>query len=109
MDLAEACYRLLVQFPPDEIDGLAAQVRRCAVAVPANVADGCEAESTAAYLRSLLVAQGSLAALETHLILAEQTGTSGAAATRRVLDRCEAVGKTLARLIRSIQRHGGGP
>jgi four helix bundle protein len=105
MDLAEACYRLSIQFP-DEICELTAQVRRSAVSVPASIAEGCGCETAHSYLQCLQVAQGSLKALETYLLLADRIGMASAAATRPVLDRCDAVGKTLEGLIRALQRHG---
>ena len=104
MDLAEACYRLSTGFPRDEAYGLTTQVRRSAVSVPANIAEGYGRENTGSYVQFLKVAQGSLKELETHLILAERVGIVGAAATAPILDRCEVVGKMLNALIRSLQR-----
>ena len=106
MDLAEACYRLSTGFPRDEAYGLTAQVRRSAVSVPANIAEGYGRENRGSYVQFLKVAQGSLKELETHLVLAERVGIVSAEATVPVLDRCEVVGKMLNALIRSLQRHG---
>jgi four helix bundle protein len=106
MDLAEACHRLSIQFPPDEARALAVEMQRSAVAVPASIAVGCRSETTGKYLQCLSAAQGSLRALETYLILAERVGIASAAATQPVLDRCDTVAELLGGLIRSLQRHG---
>jgi len=105
MDLAEVCYRLSTGFPRDEAYGLTAQIRRSAVSVPANIAEGYGRENTGSYVQFLKVAQGSLKELETHLMLAERVGIVRAEATGSALERCDAVGKMLNALIRSLQRH----
>ncbi len=106
MDLAEACYRLSVGFPRDELYGLTSQTRRSAVSVPANIAEGYGRENTGSYVQFSKVAQGSLKELETHLELIERIGIANREATAPILDRCEVVGKMLNSLIRSLQRHG---
>ena len=106
MDLAEACYRVSVRFPRDEAYGLTTQVRRSAVSVAANIAEGYGRENTGSYIQFLKIAQGSLKELETHLMLSERVGIVGAEVTKDVLDRCDDVGKMLNSLIRSLQRHG---
>jgi four helix bundle protein len=74
MALAEICYRITAEFPRDEIYGMTAQIRRAAVSIPANVAEGHGRESTGTFIQSLRVAQGSLKELETHLLIAERVG-----------------------------------
>ena len=106
MDLAEACYRVSVRFPRDEAYGLTTQVRRSAVSVAANIAEGYGRENTGSYIQFLKIAQGSLKELETHLLLSERVGIVSAEITKEVLDRCDDVGKMLNSLIRSLQRHG---
>ena len=105
MDLAEACYRLSTAFPRDEAYGLTSQVRRSAVSVPANIAEGYGRENTGSYVQFLKVAQGSLKELETHVELAERVGIVSTEAITPILGRCEGVGKMLNALIRSLQRH----
>ena len=104
MDLAEVCYRLTSGFPRREIFGLSSQLRRSAVSIPANIAEGYGRDSTGSYLQFLKVAQGSLKELETHLILSTRLGFASEGEINAALTRCEAVGKMLRSLIRSIQR-----
>ncbi|HEV2604989.1 MAG TPA: four helix bundle protein [Microvirga sp.] len=104
MDLAEFCYKLTGSFPRREIFGLSAQLRRAAVSVPANIAEGYGRDSTGSYVQFLKVAQGSLKELETHLILSARLEFAASAEVDAALDRCEMIGKMLRALIRSIQR-----
>ncbi len=69
MALAKVVYRLSLQFPADERYGLTAQVRRAAVSVPSNIAEGQARHTTKEFLQFLSHAQGSLAELETQLLL----------------------------------------
>ncbi len=70
MDLVTGCYRLTKQLPSSETYGLAGQIQRSAVSVPANIAEGHGRDSIGDYLRFLSVANGSLRELETELMIA---------------------------------------
>ena len=74
MDLVEHVYRLTQDFPPVEIYGLTNQLRRCAVSIPSNIAEGHTRESGKDYLYYLSIAQGSLAELQTQLEIASRLG-----------------------------------
>ena len=104
MALAEACYRLTRGFPREETFGLTSQIRRAAASVPANIAEGHGRENTRTFVQYLRIAQGSLKELETHLSLAERVGIADRALTEAPLDQCEAMGKMLRALIRSLQQ-----
>jgi four helix bundle protein len=67
MDLVIESYRLAQRLPVSEQYGLASQIRRAAVSVPANIAEGFGRWHKKEFLRFLLVANGSLKELETHL------------------------------------------
>jgi four helix bundle protein len=106
MTLAESCYLLTRGFPKDELYGMTAQIRRAAASVPANIAEAYGREGRGEYLQFLRVAQGSLKELETHVLLSQRVGLTPEKASAPVLDQCEAVGKMLHGLIRSLQRKG---
>ena len=67
MNLVEKIYRLTKSFPKQETYGLASQMRRAAVSIPSNIAEGHTREHIKEYLHHLSMAQASLAELETQL------------------------------------------
>jgi four helix bundle protein len=69
MELAKAVYRLTATFPAEEKYGLATQMRRAAVAIPSNIAEGQARYGTGEFLSFLSRASGSLAELETQALL----------------------------------------
>ena len=74
MDMVVLVYALTSQFPAEERYGLAAQMRRAAVSVPSNIAEGAARRSPAELIRFLSFARGSLAELDTQLILVARLG-----------------------------------
>jgi four helix bundle protein len=106
MDLAEACYQLTKTFPKDEIYGMTSQIRRAAISIPANIAEGYGREYRAEYIHFLKIAQGSLKELETHLLLSARNGVG--LTTFEVIDsplkQCEFIGKMLRALIRALEK-----
>jgi four helix bundle protein len=70
MDFVEAVYRFSALFPADERYGLTAQLRRAAVSIPSNIAEGAARRSRREYLRFLSVARASLAEADTQIKIA---------------------------------------
>ncbi|MEW6181728.1 MAG: four helix bundle protein [Bacillota bacterium] len=72
IDLVQKTYQFTQRFPKEEIYGLTLQIRRAAVSIPANIAEGQARNSTGEFKQFLGMAKGSLAELETLLILSEK-------------------------------------
>jgi four helix bundle protein len=67
MRLVTKLYRVSASFPKEEIYGITSQMRRCAVSIPSNIAEGFGRQSTGDYVRFLSIAEGSLYELQTQL------------------------------------------
>ena len=104
MTIAERAYRLTTRFPKVEVYGMTSQIRRAAVSVAANIAEGHGREHSGSFVQFLRMAQGSLKELETHLLLALRIELALGKETEPVLKQCDELGRMLRSLIRSIQR-----
>ena len=91
MDLVESSYRLVKLLPREEIYGLSSQIRRAAVSVLSNIAEGYGRKSRNSYAHFLSISQGSLKELETHLLLCQRLQFVGQAAVEIVLEQCDQV------------------
>lgn len=71
IEFVSEIYELTKDFPKEEIYGLTNQIRRCAVSIPSNIAEGSARQSDKEFIQFLYVAMGSLVELETQLIIAK--------------------------------------
>jgi len=74
MGLVEDIYGLTQSFPHEERFGLVSQMRRCAVSIPSNIAEGAARNSDKDFIRFLVIARGSLMELDTQLIISRRLG-----------------------------------
>jgi four helix bundle protein len=102
MELAEDCYLVTKAFPREEAFGQTTQIRRAAVSIPANIAEGYGREGTASFIQCLRVAQGSQKELETHILLSQRVGLLGQDETTALLGKIESIGRMLRNLIKSL-------
>jgi four helix bundle protein len=96
-------YRLTACFPKHELYGLASQMQRAAVSVPSNIAEGHTRDSTKEYLRHLSIAAGSLAEMETQLLVAAKLSYGKAPQIENLLAQAAELGKMLCGLQRSLR------
>lgn len=106
--LATDLYRRTSAFPKEELYGLTSQLRRAAVSVAANIAEGHGREHTKSFVQFLRMAQGSPKEVETHLIIAENIGLLSSDASQSELKKAESLGKRIRSLIRALQERLGG-
>lgn len=103
MDLVEGVYRATRDWPREELYGLTNQIRRAAVSVPANVAEGHARSGAKEYLPHLSIAYGSLREVETHLLIAERLRYVDAALSETLLGQTAEVARLLLGLMRSLR------
>ena len=101
--LATETYKTTERFPRAERFGLTGQIRRAVTSVPANIAEGWGRGSTKEYIQFLLIARGSLAELETHLIIAHQLHYLDDASLNNLQGRIVSVGQMLNRLVQVLR------
>ena len=102
MELVVAVYRETALWPADERFGLTSQVRRAAVSVPANIAEGSGRSGPAEMRHSLSVAHGSLCEAQTHLEIAEQLGFLSPSSAQRLSGQCVEISRVINGLKRSL-------
>jgi len=93
-------YKVTEKFPKSEIYGLVSQMRRAAISVPANIAEGYERQYNKEYIQFLTVARGSLGELETYLLLAKDLKYI----TRGTFEELEQSRKEVIRLLQGLIR-----
>ena len=103
MVLVKQIYATTQQFPGDEKFGLTSQIRRAAVSIPSNIAEGQARHSTGEFIQFISNAEGSVAELETQLEIAVELMYCTPAQKERVLSLAEEVRKMLNSLRRRLQ------
>lgn len=102
MDFVAATYQVSASLPTEEKFGLTAQMRRAAISVPSNIAEGHGRSSPKEFARFVAIALGSLSETETQLLLAVRLRMLGADAVEPVLAQAAEVGRILNGLLRSL-------
>ena len=103
-DLSLAVYCETRGFPKDEIYGLRSQVRRAAVSIPSNIAEGYGRRTTAECLRSLNISYGSKCELETQICLAADLDYISKPVATRLIQQAAEVERMLTALRRALAR-----
>jgi four helix bundle protein len=104
MDLMAEIYKVTAVFPRDEVYGLTNQIRRAAISVPSNIAEGQGRGMGSEFARHLRIAQGSLQEVETQLMIASRLGFASSVAVTGALELAGEVGRLLRGLRKSISQ-----
>lgn len=102
MDLVEAIYKVTGKLPGVEQWGLISQMRRAAISVPSNIAEGYGRQATGEYRHHLSYSRASLLELETQVLISQRLGYLRLNETDSLLDEIQQISKMLASLISKI-------
>jgi four helix bundle protein len=103
VDLVTQVYKLTEKFPKSESFGLTSQIQRAAVSIPSNIAEGHARGSGREFNRFILIGLGSLAEVETQMVIAENIGFVSKDETRSIFEAAGQLGKMLRGLQKSIK------
>jgi len=104
IDLVAEIYRIAGKLPSDEQYGLTSQLRRAAVSIPANIAEGFGRWHSNEFVRFLLIANGSLKDVETHLFIGNKLSLLNHADTKVALQMATEISKMIFSLRDKISR-----
>lgn len=104
MDLVQEIYTETKSFPKEETYGLLSQIRRAAVSIPSNIAEGQGRDSTKEFLHFLSIAYGSLCELETQMVIANRLGYLSQQAYDHLEEKSSRVGRLINGLSNSLRR-----
>jgi four helix bundle protein len=100
--LSVAIYKLTRDFPTEELYGLTSQIRRAAVSIPSNIAEGYGRGTRRDYRNFIAIARGSTLELQTQLAIAGELGFGRASLMKEVRAQAEEVGKMLWGLLQKL-------
>lgn len=103
IELVSDIYKATQKFPKEETYGLTSQIRRCAVSVPSNIAEGQARNTTGEFLQFLGIARGSLAELDTQIIIANKLGFLSDEAVKYFREKIADINKLNNGLMKSIR------
>lgn len=95
MALVTQVYNVTKHFPREEMYGLTSQMRRAAISIPSNIAEGRSKRSTKDFLRFLQIAYGSAAELETQIMIGENLGYISNHQVKALLEEVNRIGRML--------------
>jgi len=105
MDLVDSIYKVTKSFPNEELYSLTNQMRRAAISIPSNVAEGAARGSRNEFIQFPYIALGSLSELETQVIIADRLGYL--TGPSRLSESIEVIRKLINGLIYSLKRDRG--
>jgi len=102
MDMADKIYDVTLQFPSEEKFGLSSQLRRCAVSIASNIAEGSARNGTKELIQFLYIARGSVAEVETQIEIAYRRKYCDASSYQDICSMCASINRMLSALQKSL-------
>jgi four helix bundle protein len=102
MNLVEMIYMCTKRFPKEEIYGLTSQMRRAAISIPANIAEGYGRKARKEYIQFLAISNGSLTELETHVLIAHRINYLEENDLEKILSQMQTVGRLLSAIRKAL-------
>ena len=96
-------YQITQRFPKEELYGLTSQIRRSAVSIPSNIAEGRNRQHTNEFVQFLYIALGSCAECETQIVIVFELGYMDERNIKELLEELDQIGKMIRGLIRSLK------
>ena len=103
MELVVVVYEATKVFPKEELYGLTSQIRRAAVSIPSNIAEGQGRESKKEFFQFLSIAYGSLREVETQILIAERLSYINKSICTTMIEKCNEIGKLINGLKNSMR------
>lgn len=104
MDFVDAVYSVTKAFPKDEVYGLTSQLRRSAVSIASNIAEGSSRNSAKEFIRFIEISYGSLAEAETQIYIANRQKYIVDELTNKLLEQASEIGRMLNGLLGSLNK-----
>ncbi|MEJ7712477.1 MAG: four helix bundle protein [Pyrinomonadaceae bacterium] len=104
IDFVVVVYKVTESFPKEEKFGLTSQIRRAAVSVPANIAEGAARKSSKEFAQFLSIAQGSASELETELLIAHRLGYLEEQVHHELRTELDSIGRMLIGLSQHLKK-----
>lgn len=102
-DLVKDVYTTTIDFPSDEKFGLVSQMRRAAVSIPVNIAEGAARKGSKEFIHFLHISLGSMAELDTLILLGSELGFIDSEKANILIDKFDVIGKLIYGLIKKLQ------
>ncbi len=103
IELTKKVYVLTKEFPKEEMYGLVNQMRRCAVSIPSNIAEGKTRQYKNEYIQFLYISLGSCAEIETQIVISQEMNYINNENKDLLLEELDHIGRMLRNLIKSLR------
>ncbi len=104
VELVVVIYRITARFPHAEIYGLTSQIRRAAISIPSNIAEGQGRNTTRDFIHFLSIAHGSLKEMETQVIISQRLGYIEEKETSTIIESTNEIGRLLSGLSKALKK-----